>query len=277
LIVQSVWLFAAGEAVYDEKIITLQELTLPRYFDFDGQYFFISDEFEKAVFQIDLHGQVIQRIENPDNLIFFPVGVSYQFPFIYLTDSSNNQLLRIKKEQAGYFQESNVLLDNLNGPTALTRDIYGNLYLLEKDSNRVLKLDSNGQLILKFGRFGYTQETLRDPYALAVDNAQNIYIADNGRKRIKVFDNRGQFIYSFKEEFEDIRGITVDEQGYLYVCDLGNSCIKVFKERQLVSRVDLVADKMIFPIDIKAFGESIFILDDTKRIFVVKRTRFVLD
>ncbi|HYY85550.1 MAG TPA: 6-bladed beta-propeller, partial [Nitrososphaeraceae archaeon] len=52
---------------------------------------------------------------------------------------------------------------------------------------RVLKFNSNGEFITKFGTYGNQLGEFRDPEHLAIDNDGNVYVSDRKNNDIKVF------------------------------------------------------------------------------------------
>ncbi len=73
-------------------------------------------------------------------------------------------------------------------------DKYDNVYVTDPQSDpgcskeaRILKFDSNGNFITKFGSSGKEPGEFRDPEQLAVDNEGNVYVSDRGENTIQVF------------------------------------------------------------------------------------------
>jgi tripartite motif-containing protein 71 len=126
-----------------------------------------------------------------------------------------------------------------------------NVYLVDRDSNRVQKFDSNGNFITKWGSEDGQFQLLN---GIAIDSAGNVYVADTGNNRVQKFDSNGNFITKFGSmcqlfaseqngcidpdgagplslgdgQFMLPQGITVDASGKVYVADTGNSRIQVF-------------------------------------------------
>jgi hypothetical protein len=51
----------------------------------------------------------------------------------------------------------------------------------------VLKFDSNGNFITKFGTYGTDLGQIVDPEHLAIDNKDNVYVSDRHNNEILVF------------------------------------------------------------------------------------------
>jgi len=79
-------------------------------------------------------------------------------------------------------------------------DSSGNLYIADKSSHRIRKVDTNGIITTVAGN-GYlgfegdggpaTEARLHDPEGVAVDSSGNLYIADTGSERIRRVDTSG--------------------------------------------------------------------------------------
>ena len=79
----------------------------------------------------------------------------------------------------------------------------GNLYISDRDNNRIRKVDSTGTIITiaGTGESGFsgdggpaTEAQLHAPLGVAVDGAGNLYIADGRNNRIRKVDSTGTII-----------------------------------------------------------------------------------
>jgi DNA-binding beta-propeller fold protein YncE len=73
-------------------------------------------------------------------------------------------------------------------------DKYDNVYVTDPQSDpgcsqqpRVLKFDSEGKFITKWGSFGKEDGQFQDPEHLAVDSEGNVYVSDRKRDDIQKF------------------------------------------------------------------------------------------
>jgi DNA-binding beta-propeller fold protein YncE len=79
-------------------------------------------------------------------------------------------------------------------PYGLDVDQAGNVYVTDPQSDlgctiqpRVLKFDSNGNFITKFGSYGIGPCQFKDPEHLSVDSERNVYVSDRKNDNIQVF------------------------------------------------------------------------------------------
>jgi hypothetical protein len=100
----------------------------------------------------------------------------------------------------------------------------GDVYVADKEHNRVVRYDAAGNFISEFaGQFS-------EPSGIAVDpNTGDVYVGDLGSDRVEKFDAAGNFISQITSGTGgsptlslDIEGIAVDLQGDLYVLSGSN-------------------------------------------------------
>ena len=84
--------------------------------------------------------------------------------------------------------------DNFNGPTDVTWDTSGNIFVADGYGNsRIARFDKNGKYLKSWGSRGSEPGQFNTPLSIAADAQGNIYVADRGNKRIQVFSNDGAF------------------------------------------------------------------------------------
>ena len=74
-----------------------------------------------------------------------------------------------------------------NGVTAIRVDRAGNLYLLSKDGNCVLKYDRERKHVATFRPDAQRLGPMKAPQAMCIDETGTLYVADTGNNRIVVF------------------------------------------------------------------------------------------
>lgn len=85
-------------------------------------------------------------------------------------------------------------------PLGMVFDKQGNMFVADKGSHRIVKVDSTGSKVLEsFGKFTQVTKakdsggTFNFPNDIALDSDGNIYVSDSNNFRIQVFDSRGKF------------------------------------------------------------------------------------
>ena len=134
-------------------------------------------------------------------------------------------------------------------------DPHDNIWVVDRYSSMVIKLNSQGQVAMLLGRkpesvdvpstpdngrgnppgSGAQSDLFQSPTDVAWDSSGNIFVADGiGNARIAKFTSDGVFVKSWgsrgngDSQFKTAHGIAVDASGNVYVADRGNHRIQVF-------------------------------------------------
>ncbi len=178
---------------------------------------------------------------------------------LYIADTDNH---RIRKVDAGTGNISTVAGDGtgdfggdggaataaqLEEPFDVVVDGSGNLYIADRDNDRIRKVDASTGNISTIAGGGTNstgtgipavQARLRDPYGVAVDGSGNVYIADGGRRRIRKVDTSGTITTvagtgnygdggpAVQATLHFPHGMVVDGSGNLYIADTDNHRIR---------------------------------------------------
>jgi len=116
--------------------------------------------------------------------------------YLYVCDFNNNRLQHLDKD-FNYISS----IKNLEGSTkkeefgypksiALTSD--GEIFFLDSENKRIVKLDAFRNFIRDFGGIGYGEGELTEPSKIRCDNRNNLFVID-GKKLFK-FDPFGNFL-----------------------------------------------------------------------------------
>lgn len=121
-----------------------------------------------------------------------------------------------------------------NSPRGMTVDSAGNIYIADRDNNRIQKFNSAGVFQMKFGTLGTGDGQLTKPRDVAVDSTGNIFVLDTGNNRVQKFSSVGAYISKFGTagsgdgQFSAPGGITIDAANNIFVADTSNNRIQKF-------------------------------------------------
>ncbi len=132
----------------------------------------------------------------------------------------------------------------LNGPDNVAVDLRGDVYVADRDNNRVEKFTARGGFVAALGRnagdgsAGVGNGEFDHPRGVATDGLGDLYVADSRNNRVEKFGSDGRFQARFgrnggdgtagtaRGEFNDPRGLATDRAGNLYVADHGNNRVQ---------------------------------------------------
>ena len=112
----------------------------------------------------------------------------------------------------------------------------GSILAVDNNRDRVVKMDSSGNYLSKFGQSGYENlpGQLDGPESIAVDESGNSYVIDQNQQDVNKFDSEGNFVLQFGSngsddgQFQYPQGIAVDSDGFVYVADSNNARVQKF-------------------------------------------------
>jgi sugar lactone lactonase YvrE len=130
----------------------------------------------------------------------------------------------------------------LNGPHGIALAPDGTLYITDTGNNRVIHIDTEGNLLNEWGGYGTinSEEEIDglfdQPWGIAVDAEGFVYVADVWNHRIQKFDSEGKFITKWgffgqglnPGELYGPRDIVINQYGNLLITDTGNKRILMY-------------------------------------------------
>ena len=125
-------------------------------------------------------------------------------------------------------------------PTSVATDRAGNIYVSDRDNNRIQQFTEHGNFISQFGEVGNQEiESLEYPQAMAINKITGIVYVSTAN-RVLIFNTNGLFIGDFFIEV-DIHGLAIDEKAeLLYIWSYSNK-IEVYNTTTLLQQVPLHA------------------------------------
>jgi len=130
----------------------------------------------------------------------------------------------------------NTPLIELKEAKALTVDLSGSIYIADTGNHRIIKLNSDGDVIKIIGGLGWEKEQFYSPSDINASYALDIYVADYYNHRIQRFDKYLNYIASLysNENWEPMlqfgypKSITISIHGDLFIIDGENNRIVKF-------------------------------------------------
>ena len=156
-----------------------------------------------------------------------PCGLRCSREKVLATEVENGRIIEIDSLQN--IKE----FKKLPGANDLTQDLDHNFYVTV-NSNRLIKLDSTGNVIKVVGKLGTGKGEFDYPNGLRVSKNNKLYVCDSHNNRVQVFDLKLNFKRSFgkkgtgKGQFNFPADVNFDSKGNIYVIDIRNHRIQVF-------------------------------------------------
>lgn len=118
-------------------------------------------------------------------------------------------------------------------PSRLVFDGAGNLYVLDPQSRRVVKLDPSGAPSVELGGYGEDAGSFSLPSDLAIDSRQSLLVLDRGKGAVIAFDGAGHWLAS-RALGDDVAPEAFAPAARLLVDPFGSLWILAARERDLV-------------------------------------------
>jgi len=290
--------------------ITIKTSTNPLEYLLDKEGNNIIDQAKTNVFSVTYNeeGQFIPKatIRTEDNVLFttidehtLPVNIKAK-PQLSSATSVNEQIFDIEKFNGFIYALANtyiykfdendnsvtetILLDSVSSPKGFCYDTEENLYVVDTDNDRVIRLlKASGYqgdpLISPDGSFGSTGSSdgfFNKPIDCMVDSSKNdekIFVLDSGNNRVQVFNRAGIFLSKFDGNdtteggFNNPQGIVANSTAPI-IADTGNNLIRLFYQNGKQKRV-FGKDTLKSPTKLSFTDKGLLITDTgNKRILI---------
>ncbi len=216
-----------------------------------------------------------------------PEGVTVDaFDNVYVSEFFGDQRVQVFSTEGdltgvswGSFGSGNGQFDR---PTALAASNAGEIYVSDRDNNRIQKFDPDGSFVTTWGTLGIAAGQFNSPHGVAVDPAGNVWVADTANLRMQQFSPGGTLLDSFANfdvpapaptgttGFQPF-GVDVDPQGDLYVIDTQANFARVLRLRPVPAPVlgktvnaSTVSGKV--RVDVPRDGQGFIALDEATQV-----------
>jgi DNA-binding beta-propeller fold protein YncE len=123
-----------------------------------------------------------------------------------------------------------------NSPSGIAvNQATGEVYVLDRDNDRVQIFSATGTYLGKFGGTGTGDGQFTSPFAIAINPVtNNVFVTDEGRDDVQEFTSAGGFVRRFGSagtgngQFDLPLGIAIHSDGVVYVSDTGNEDVQEF-------------------------------------------------
>ncbi|HEY3760919.1 MAG TPA: immunoglobulin domain-containing protein [Verrucomicrobiae bacterium] len=173
--------------------------------------------------------------------VSFSIAVAGIGPFTYQwqfngTNLANNKITTVAGNgNAGYSGNGGAAINaNLDLPSGVAFDALGNLYVVDRDNNRIRMVNTNGIITTIAGKGvpsysgdggAATNADLNNPYGVVIDAAGNLFIADRNNNRIRKVSTNGIISTVTTGSLFDPEGVAFDALGNLYIADMARGLI----------------------------------------------------
>ncbi len=123
-----------------------------------------------------------------------------------------------------------------HGPFAVAVDPEGNVYVVDRENDRVQRFTEDGTYLTQWGTGGSGNGQFDFAGGVAVDGDGNVYVADQSNQRVQKFTADGTYLTQWGSlgsgngQFNYPDGVEVDGDGHVFVADTYNHRIQVFSD-----------------------------------------------
>jgi len=196
----------------------------------------------------------------------YDIGVGSGLNF-YVADYGNHRIQRFDKDlnyiSTLYTRDSDDPSQRFGYPTSVAVSRLGDLFLLDNENIRVVKVNTFSTIERTFGGIEAGKGQLRNPRKVRVTSQDLVCVLDG--QRIVIFDNFGNYVRTIAEgALTDPRGMTI-ERDTVYVVDGRDIRLFDLEGRLLevlrLSRTAQEGSEQSFN-DIAVYGHRLYVLTD---------------
>ncbi len=238
---------------------------------------YVSDTGNHRILQLSPDGEVIKVIGGfgwQKEQFYAPYDIHASSALdIFVADYNNHRIQRYDKDLnyiSSLYSDANWAPTVQFGfPKSIASSFHGELFLLDGENTRILKLNSFGEPEMSFGDFAEGRGRLLQPVKLCISPDDQIFVSDARANKIVVFDYFGNYLTEIGATvLKQPQGIFFSPRRLLFVADQGNGRIVVFKpDGELVlfySGVSGGGGALLQPVDVVTFQQRMLVLDNDR-------------
>lgn len=196
---------------------------------------------------------------------------------VFVTDHGNHRIQRFDKDLhfIGELTSSSESPEYLQFgyPFDMALSTQGELFCLDGENRRVLKLDIAGNPQMSFGDYDSGEGRLIHPQRLMLSATGNVYVSDYESGQVMVFDPLGNFLHSFGQGIlKQPAGMAEWGGEQIFVADTFYKRVFIFKKPGFSS-----GSFELPPITGQQFQMPVALCVWKRRIFVLDQSRCVID
>lgn len=261
----TVWLFQSSLQPSEE---VQRELRRPQAVDIDEKgSIYLADTGNSRIIKFNHRMEIAAMTSgwgSQRDLMDRPVDITSDMGLnVYVADYQNGRIVRFDQDlnflwdqQLGFFNET------WEFPLALALSDWGELFILEETSGRIIRLEPSGSTAETFGGYRPAEGSLFGAERLTISDDGTLFISLPGEKAIIAYDRYGNFLYKLSIP---VKAAGIDCEGR-YVWLGGDEGLACLVGRDTV-RIEFIGDGNLPPseiVDLAAAAGRLVILSESE-------------
>jgi len=237
-------------------------------------FLYVSDTGNNRIQKLDAYGEMVKTVGGfgwGNDQLNMPAGLSAANGLdVFVADNNNGRIVRYDKDL--HFISAFGSGDEWPGDlqfgfpldVGITRQ--GELFCLDGENQRILKLNAGGEPQITFGDIEAGRGRLMSPSRMHISPGGRVYISDRELQSVLVYDIYGNFLFTFgHNRMNKPSGMTWIPPGILAVADPSGPSVLFFSaDGEYLHQLNSSADSPYLfaePVDVTLHRNRIYILD----------------